>query len=241
MIHVDAIQLKNYSNMMQKQFPKQFAFAVKQTLDNIAYNSAMNFKKSVSKDKFTIRNDYIQKSVQFDKAAGLNIDTMHSQFGQVKQFRGRDTAGQLDLQNQGGIKKSRSKKLWKATKTGRTSQSYSKPIVKKYRVISRTKTGNIIKNAKNSKQRRAALIHWAKRIGFDGLLLFKSPSTNKTGAYKIIGKKIKKIFDVSKTNQKIKATHWMAASYKQSVENRDKYMSKNLSKQVDYLKRYNKL
>lgn len=257
-MNIDTKDMDKFSKMFEKQFPKQYAFAVKDTLNTLAFESADNFKKKVALTEFTIRNDFIQKSVMYNKTKGTNVNSMQSSFGQLAKFRGRDTTGMLDLQYEGGIKRpSTGKRLKKATVTAR-NKNYKKTISKQY-INMPVKTSAFITSTKTQRGQSIGLLAWASRNNWTGGLLFRPPNAKGVGSYGIYTMKpqvkkpknndtqaiqkleLNKIFDLEKKEHPIKARNWMLKSYSQPVSKRSEIYQSYLKKQVEYLKSKNML
>lgn len=236
--------MAKYSRMMERKAPRQFGFAMRSTLNTLASASRYN-ATTVGTQKLTKRSSYINKTIQFENAKGSNIDTMQSSFGQVSRMYGKE-AGQLSVHETGGdIKPSRgSSRLRKPTRAGR-SGSFKRPVRKKIAqsrfMNSRKFYSNVARGRrpKTQRGRMIGMLAWARRVGFPGFIVGRSPQKRTLGAYKASGRgtQIRMIYNFEDQKTTVRAMHWMERSYRDPIKRRQAILNNNLKKQITRMKR----
>lgn len=239
--------LERYSVMMGKEFPKQYSFAISDTLNTMAFSSRENFRNKIADDVFDTKNNYVKSVVDFQRTKTRDIDSMHSEFGELEKKFGRKTTSQLTTHETGGVlkpvKNSRSnkkrKRLQDATQQGRGG-TYRKPIRKAIAQADRL-TPDIIKTAKTGYGKSIGLIAYAKRIAFKGLLVMHTPVNRVFGEFKVMGSKkklkLKMVKNLETKKRVVKAEKWMEKSAKKPLEKQQVWYAENMDKQIAYLKK----
>lgn len=244
--------MERYADMMERQYPKQYAFAVSDTINRLARESRDEFRDSVSDREFEKKNRYLEKVVDDQRNTTRQVENMASEFGELERKLGKKTNTQLTAHETGGRIKPlrRRKRLHDATQSGRGG-NYRKPI-RKAVAKSEVKTVRSLKPTstqrargfypRTSKGRTIGLIAWALRTKYKGLLRFTSPVKGKYGDYKIgRGGKIKMVRNLERRQRTVAGKDWMRKSYTKPVENRGQYYAENMDRQIDYLKSVNRL
>jgi len=242
--------IQRYSDMMEHEFPKQFAFAVSDTLNKLARESKNDFREKIADRVFDRKNSYIKRVVEDQRTQTRDVDSMHSAFGELTKLFGRKTTTQLKVHETGGVLKPerRRKRLHDGTKAGRGG-SFRKPL-RKIIAESKVKTIRDLKPGANKgffpntdKGKTIGLIIWAKRERYRGLLAIRSPKKDKLGQYRVTGAKNKLKLTMVKSLEKrtrvVSAKNWMERSYYRPMIERRDYYEKFMNKQIDYLKNKN--
>jgi len=89
LITIDDKQMKKYIKNKLIKRKSQVAGIYRGVLNNLAFDSTMQSKKNVKKN-YINRNKFVERSIQFDKARGSNVNTMFSRTGSriVNNFTG---------------------------------------------------------------------------------------------------------------------------------------------------------
>lgn len=247
---------------MQKQYPKQNLFAIRNTLNKLASTSR---QQAITKGtaEFTKRNEYINRSIRFQKVVGPdNEDSMSSMFGQMAKMYGKP-AGELAIQESGGILRPKTGKVLRlGTLASRTSKSDRKPIRRDFAkgkfLTPKKFYANASHTPRTERGRAIGMIAWAKRktsnkpLGLAAaemsdrknvMMKFRSPQKKRYGVFQAKGSKnslkLNMIFNLEKKSQTISATHWMEKSYRGPVSKRDDIYKFNMKNEIIKLKRDN--
>jgi hypothetical protein len=244
--------MARYGDMMSHQYPKQYAFAVSDTINILASRSRDQFRKKVSGQEFDKKSKYLGQVVEDQRNTARDVDLMESEFGELERKFGRKTTTQLSTHETGGRIKTLPKKkhLHDVTRDGRAGNSLRKPI-RKGVAKSRIATVKTIKPRgvqrsrgfypRTDRGKSIGLILWAKRTKFKGLLRMKSPKKGKYGDFKVVGKKVKMVRNLETNTRTVKGVHWMEKSYRRPVNQRTDIYRGMMNKQIAYLKTVNRL
>lgn len=245
--------LQRYANMMEHQFPRQFAFAVSDTINILARQSRDNFRERVAKQVFDVKSKYLGSVVEYQRNTSRDIIQMESEFGELNSKFGKKTTTQLGTHETGGIikpKKGRTR-LHDVTRSGRVGKNMRKPI-RKAVANSKVKTIRDLKPSGGQKAKgyyprtnagkTIGLIAWAARTKYDGLVRIKSPSKGKFGDYKVTPRgKLTMVRNLEQSTRRVQGTDWMERSYRAPVQARAHIYGNMMNKQIAYLKKANRL
>jgi hypothetical protein len=244
--------MDRYAKMMERQYPRQFAFATSDTLNTLARVARDTFRREVAPRIFETKNKYVASVVEDRRNSSREVESMESAFGELTHKFGKKTTSQLRVHETGGTVKpiNGRKRIHDGTLSGRGG-SMRRPLRKAFATAG-VKTVRDIKPTKSNKARglyphtdkgkAIGLMVWAQRANYSGLLRMRSPVKGAYGDFKIMkGGKIKMVRSLEKRTRVVAATHWMEQSYRKVVAERVDHFAHNMGKQIDYLKTANKL
>lgn len=125
---VDKRELEQWATKLRKLGRTAYPLAVRATLSTMAYQTTKRAKEKHLPEKFSLRNSYIRKSVQYDRGSNtLNINQMKAKAGQVARHNGKPS-NQLQKQEFGGVDRPKRRYLKTALPQARTQGNWGSKV-----------------------------------------------------------------------------------------------------------------
>lgn len=228
---------KNLNNISQTSFP----IAVRSTLNKLAYNNFIEYKKNLNKELVFRggQNNIVKKSVGYDKCLNtLDINVMEAFTGQRIKTFGKKTE-QLRKQEYGETITAKSKHITKATKYTRGGNY--KRLVPSERLISKMNLKGIkdlVNNVASTpemqfKQAVAIAIKYNRTINF----VPQKTNGYKFGIYQLRGTSSKNdaklMYSFKDKNQKLTPKPMLKTATDKIVKNRSEIFKKEAERRIE--------
>lgn len=127
-MNVDKREIEQWATKLRKLGRTAYPLAVRSTLSTMAFRTTKRAKEKHLPEKFSLRNSYIRKSVQYDRGSNtLNINQMKAKAGQVARHNGKPS-NQLQKQEFGGVDRPKRRYLKTALPQARTQKSWGSKV-----------------------------------------------------------------------------------------------------------------
>lgn len=234
MFKVDTSEIRGLEKQLGKFKKTALKHAVKATLNDAAFDARRNAKDRIEKE-FVLRNKWTTKTIQIEKARGLNVSTMKSKIG--------STAPYMETQEFGGTEQSAGKEgvpIPTSYSAGQAGQPRTR-LPRKPNQLGSIKLSNRRKRGTSRKQRNLAAIRGAASSGRPYVFLDLERSR---GIFKVVGGKrkprIKMVYDLSRKSVKIPKKPWLRPSFEESVHKIPDFYLKAVRFQVNRLRLFKK-
>lgn len=225
MLKLNDKNLKKFENNLKNFSQKSLNYAIKNTINDLAFNTLKNSKEQIQKD-FILRNKFTLNSIRVTKA---KTDKDVAVVGSVASYM-RD-------QEEGKEKKSKGKEGVPIPTAYAAGQSESQvPRTKKIRSSNWLSKIQLARVKKRSSRKQQAVASIKEAAASGRRYIYLELPNDRKGIFKVIGNKknskIKMLYDLSNKTTRIKKTKWLEKSTDKTLEDRDKIYFKRLKEQL---------
>lgn len=222
---VDTKGIKRFEKDLRKLNRKGFPYAVKATLDSVAFDARKQWQGEIQ-ERFTLRNRYTVSSIRVEKAKGRNVSSMHSTVGSVADY--------MEHQEERGETR-RGGKYGPPVPTldARSGKSEKRPVARPNK-LSRIQLGaRGLSKFSTKRQKIAVAASMAARSGSKYVML---PIAGSEGIYKLSGSarrpRMRMIWSMSNASVRIPPQPTMKPAVQQSMKRTSKHYEKALKFQL---------
>jgi len=241
LFNVDLSDIKQLTKNLKEVSRSAYPLAVRATLNKLAFETSKTAKSQL-KSNFTVRNTYIQRTIQYKSCENtFKIEQMESRAGQVNSFLGHKT-DQLEHQEYGKPVISQGKYTKTPVKGARVSSSYERIVrganyKKGFITFKRLVEIGLIKYPtkdpkKQLKQAGIALKNQGLTGGFPKMILL-SNSKGYRGIYSFKIKKPKLLYTLHDKLYKIKKTPWLQKALLEPIQMAKRYFIGEGQKRIE--------
>lgn len=218
MFKVDDSEVQQFESDLDKFAHRALPFATRATLNTLAFTT-QKFGREEVRNKMVTRNQFTERSIQVDKATGLNMQSQEAVVGSTEEY--------METQEFGGTKRKSGEKGVAIATTYSAGQGMSvQPrtrLPKRPNKLATIRLRHTSLRASSRRQRNLIAVKEAAKSGSKYVYLDLS---RRQGIFKVVGGKrrpqVRMVHDMTRNSVRIPKNPWLSPATDRAVKMRDK-------------------